>query len=106
MEPNITRTCRMGLNPRHLKVNSQMAWIKMPAIDCMRIGKVYIYIYVYVYMMATRPMYIDHEACSHALSRTFEPWGLGQVLRETKVTGKQWRLKLMHICKSSKLMHK
>ena len=28
----------------------------------MRIGKVYIYIYVYVYMMATRPMYIDHEA--------------------------------------------
>lgn len=46
------------------------------------------------------------EACSHALSRTFEPWGLGQVLRETKVTGKQWRLKLMHICKSSKLMHK
>ena len=46
------------------------------------------------------------QACSHALSRTFEPWGLGQVLRETKVTGKQWRLKLMHICKSSKLMHK
>ena len=62
MEPNIKRTCRMGLTEksRHLKVNSQMAWIKMPAR--LHANRKSIYIYVYVYMMATRPMYIDHEA--------------------------------------------
>ena len=62
MEPNI-RTCRMGLTEKSKTSQSQQPnGLDKNACYRLHANRKSIYIYVYVYMMATRPMYIDHEA--------------------------------------------
>ena len=63
MEPNIKRTCRMGLTEKSKTSQSQQPnGLDKNACYRLHANRKSIYIYVYVYMMATRPMYIDHEA--------------------------------------------